>query len=285
MNQQRQVANYPTIRRKLVFIRLRVAVRRCCDVLLLGKSLGARFASIVVLSVVPFAAVLGISFALGIPGAAAIAFALAGFIASLSAGAILTLVGTDEQLATQRAVLLQELPAAKSSWLADLERRKAEREARAAAIARQRELLANERQQQQDRELDRRETHHSTTTSWLDGNGEYNFEVVGESNYQGALERACGARTEKSQDRIVQAILVLNNRNRYDPQAVCVTVGGLTVGYLSREHAKRFRARLQRERIRGREFPCRGNIRGGWDRGNGDRGNFGIWLDVCIYAK
>ena len=114
----------------------------------------------------------------------------------------------------------------------------------------------------------------------IQGPGNYEIEVVGESHYQRALESICGGRTEYSAEKYVQATLVLEDQNPHDSQAVRVDVSEMTVGYLPRDTARSYRRRLREAghpRLTGR---CNAVIRGGWDRGPQDRGHFGVWLDL-----
>lgn len=103
--------------------------------------------------------------------------------------------------------------------------------------------------------------------------------AVGESHYQDALARLCGGRTTDGHFLDVIAILVPEPQNQYDPNAVAVVVGGLHVGYLSRELAARCHEPIARRmQAEGRAVGCRAQIRGGWNRGGGDVGSFGIEL-------
>ena len=106
--------------------------------------------------------------------------------------------------------------------------------------------------------------------------------MVGESYYQRALEAICGGRTATGEDRVVQAVLRLED-HPHDRYAVAVVIAGRKVGHLSRADAKAFRLRVAGEGRVGPEFPCAANIRGGWDRGYRDRGQYGVRLDVCLY--
>ncbi len=114
----------------------------------------------------------------------------------------------------------------------------------------------------------------------LPGPGTYRLPVVGESNYQNHLERICGKRKRDGEDRIIDAILVLEDTNPHDKNAVRIEIRGMTVGYLSRDHAMQYRKKLKRAghpKIKG---TCSANIRGGWDRGGDDKGYYGVWLDI-----
>lgn len=115
----------------------------------------------------------------------------------------------------------------------------------------------------------------------IQGPGKYACPVVGESNYQDALERICGGRSENGADKEVVARLVYEPENPYDDQAVRVDVDGTTVGYLDRDTARSFRVQLAEAAPGVSIAQANAVIRGGWLRGD-DQGHFGIWLDVPI---
>jgi hypothetical protein len=214
------------------------------------------------------------SFAFRVRPSVGVPLALAVFVLASSSGGALVLLGGDAELASRKDDLLKKLPEARKAWHASKVRARAEREAR-----RQKEAA------QRQRAVDRAEDSRESTPRWLNGDDSFRLEVVGESHYQRELERVCGGRTEEGEDRLVSALLFLEDSNPYDPNAVWVVIAREKVGHLSRRDATAFRARLKAENIKGRKFPCRANIRGGWDRCNGDKGNFGVWLDVCLYQR
>ena len=119
-----------------------------------------------------------------------------------------------------------------------------------------------------------------TAPVMLEGNGQFDIDVAGEANYQDNLEAICGGRTPDGEDRIVDATLILDDANPYDPNAVRVDIEGQTVGYLSRDVAPHFREHMAKLGHQATSFQCRANIRGGWDRGGGNIGNYGVWLDL-----
>lgn len=125
--------------------------------------------------------------------------------------------------------------------------------------------------------------------------GGYSVQVVGESHYQEALERACGGRSEQGASCEVTAFLVPEPTNQWDPNAVGVYLdegeGGelVKVGHLSRDTAITYKPigeRLWRDNYWG---AVNATIVGGWERGT-DRGHFGITLDLgsppdCLPAE
>lgn len=114
----------------------------------------------------------------------------------------------------------------------------------------------------------------------LRGNGNFEFEVVGEAQWQSSLEAICGGRSEDGANVSKAALLVKDEGNQFDSNAVAVFVDGHQVGYLPRAIAPGFRIQIDRTNPSQASVGCRSVIRGGWRRDDGDQGNFGIWLDV-----
>ena len=119
---------------------------------------------------------------------------------------------------------------------------------------------------------------HSSPTRSAPPSGSRSFTtaVVGESKYQANLLSLCGERTPGGVEKYLEAQLVLEDSNPYDPNAVRVDISNLTVGYLSREAAPVWR----KSRHAANRFVCHAVVRGGWDRGGKDQGSFGVWLDL-----
>ena len=118
----------------------------------------------------------------------------------------------------------------------------------------------------------------------LDGPGEYLSKIVGESHYQAALESICGGKTPEGHELEVKALLVHDDNNPHDSQAIKVEIQGKTVGYLDRQQARDYRKKLAMAGFKGRTARCDAIIVGGWDRGNGDTGHFGVKLDIGTRA-
>ena len=114
----------------------------------------------------------------------------------------------------------------------------------------------------------------------LDGPGKFEFDIVGESNYQRALKRIAGPKDETSKRPRCTAILILEDDNPHDDKAVRVDIEGQTVGYLDRKMARQYRNQLARQGISARRFQVEAMIVGGWDRGRSDRGHYGVLLDL-----
>lgn len=115
---------------------------------------------------------------------------------------------------------------------------------------------------------------------YITGTGRYDVEVVGESHYQKELRSVAGSGGEESVNFRAYAALTLEDENPHDPNAVRVSIGGLTVGYLSGSDAERFRETFgELAATGGGTVACKAKVRGGWNRGGGDRGKYGVVLD------
>ena len=109
--------------------------------------------------------------------------------------------------------------------------------------------------------------------------GPVNLEVVGESFYQDGLRQAAGVSTGHTR-AVVNAILVAEENNPYDPNAVAVWVQGHQVGHLSRDDAAQMRAGLLALQERtGTWIALPGAIAGG-----GPRDTLGVFLRYDLGA-
>lgn len=116
-------------------------------------------------------------------------------------------------------------------------------------------------------------------------NGGRKVEVVGESHYQPALERAAGGRQREGVHVPVIATLMPEPRNPHDRNTIAIQLNGETVGYLARTMVRSYGPLVRRLLDEGHLGQCNATIVGGWDRGHFDRGSFGIWLGLATPAK
>lgn len=114
----------------------------------------------------------------------------------------------------------------------------------------------------------------------LPGPGAFSVEVVGVSNYQPAIEAAARAREEGARTLTTEAVLVLEDDNPHDANAVKVQIGGRTVGYLNRENARRYRSDLETAGLPRIVARCRARVVGGFARDDGQRATYGVRLDL-----
>ena len=117
----------------------------------------------------------------------------------------------------------------------------------------------------------------------LEGDGDYKFEVVGESYHQDALAKICGGHCEDGHELETTALLVPESDNPHDANAVAVYIDGEKVAHLSRADALDYRRAMASQGFSGLIAHCDAMIVGGWDRvrrGKRDQGSFGVRLDV-----
>lgn len=110
--------------------------------------------------------------------------------------------------------------------------------------------------------------------------GAERLEVVGESHRQDELWRVVGGR-HRPEVRVrmdVQALLLAEDGNPYDPNAVSVWIAGLMVGYLPRDEARKLRpGLLAAQERKGTPIAVEGEIIGGGMRSDGP-GQLGVFL-------
>ncbi|MBX9747828.1 MAG: HIRAN domain-containing protein, partial [Hyphomonadaceae bacterium] len=89
-----------------------------------------------------------------------------------------------------------------------------------------------------------------------------------------------GRLTGRGNTAIVEAVLVLEDDNPHDDQAVAVTIDGALCGYLSRADARRHRADLAAAGASDARVRCKARITGGFATSGGGRAHFGLKLDL-----
>jgi hypothetical protein len=109
--------------------------------------------------------------------------------------------------------------------------------------------------------------------------GKFHVSVVGVTFHQEALQIICGNKREEGVPIYKQAIMIPENDNPEDANAVRIDIGGETVGYLSRRNATVWRGKMISENRSG-EVMCLSKIV--WDRGYIAEGSYGVLLDIDI---
>lgn len=109
--------------------------------------------------------------------------------------------------------------------------------------------------------------------------GDEELEIVGESNYQAELWAIVGGGRGDRIRQPIAAVLVPEPTNDYDANAVSVQIDGHRVGYLRREDAAVYSARIRNMMDHtGSYVALEGVVVGGGSRDQG-RGMLGVWLD------
>lgn len=107
--------------------------------------------------------------------------------------------------------------------------------------------------------------------------GDIRVDVVGESNYQAAIRRACGWQPGTDTHFDCMAELVPEPTNKYDSNAIMVQIDGSCVGYLSRGDAVKFGAAIKAAIQKQGVGCCRAMIAG---RAGGETDNLGVFLHL-----
>ncbi|MDF3606336.1 hypothetical protein PE067_09410 [Paracoccus sp. DMF-8] len=114
----------------------------------------------------------------------------------------------------------------------------------------------------------------------LEGDGSFEFDIVGESHYQDALARIVGGRSDESAEFDCIAAIICEDDNPHDENAVAIYINGQKVGHLARPVAAGYRDMLKKHGWVGWSITADAMIVGGWDRGARGRGDFGVKLDI-----
>ena len=109
--------------------------------------------------------------------------------------------------------------------------------------------------------------------------GERNVDVVEESDYQAALEKLAGGRSQFGAMVEVVALLSREPDHPHDKNAVRVSVGGETVGYIEKWDAKDIQPLMLKLEAAGHPAWVRGTVVGGWADDSGSEA-FRIRLDA-----
>lgn len=114
------------------------------------------------------------------------------------------------------------------------------------------------------------------------GSGTFAVDVVGVARRQGAIIDIVERHGRSGSGRTVtlDALLVLENTNPHDANAVRVEIDGALIGYLSRDNARRYRADLGAAGAEIATVRCKARIVGGFETATGERAHFGVRLDL-----
>jgi hypothetical protein len=108
------------------------------------------------------------------------------------------------------------------------------------------------------------------------------FEVVGEANYQDALDEICGGKCEDGHNLPARAQLIFQEDNPYDPNAIAVLIDRWLVGYVPRDLAAGMRSAILTLNPEERPVTCDALVVGGWMRDEGeDEGHYGVKLSLA----
>ena len=111
-------------------------------------------------------------------------------------------------------------------------------------------------------------------TFTIEGPGDFDVEVVGESHYQEALRGIVKGKGYVREQ--YSARLVCEDRNRHDSSAVRVDIMGRTVGYLPRATAVEYRRVIASKCV----GTATGIVQAVICGGSAEKPSYGVWLDT-----
>ena len=112
------------------------------------------------------------------------------------------------------------------------------------------------------------------------GPGTFAVEVVGVSRRQDVLAAIVDRHGRSGRTVTRDALLILENSNPHDANAVRVEIDNALIGYLSRDNAVRYRADLAAANTPDATIQCKARIVGGFETDSGERASFGVRLDL-----
>jgi hypothetical protein len=112
----------------------------------------------------------------------------------------------------------------------------------------------------------------------LSNGGQYDFELVGESNYQTRIYSMLpDSVTDQAQQRAYFVGKInLEDDNEYDNKAVNFAIDNRVVGYFARDDARKFRKMIVKNNLNQNNLTCRSVVVGGKGK------NYGIWLEINL---
>lgn len=113
----------------------------------------------------------------------------------------------------------------------------------------------------------------------MDGDGSFEFEVVGEGMFQDSLASIAGPKTANGVTHACTAHLIPEPNNPHDCNAVAVYIDEIKIGYLERQAAQGFVSTLKRRRQTNTVAVASALICGGWKRPDSE-GHYGVKLDI-----
>ena len=114
----------------------------------------------------------------------------------------------------------------------------------------------------------------------LHGPGTFAVDVVGVSRRQSVLAAIVDRQSRRGRTVTLDAVLILEDSNPRDANAVRIEIEGELIGYLSRDNARRYRADLAAAGQPRATVRCKARIVGGFETESGERAHFGVRVDL-----
>lgn len=123
--------------------------------------------------------------------------------------------------------------------------------------------------------------HQAVAYYWKPTSHYQRFQLIGEFYYQSAFKKLVGNHGDSGAYLECLAMLIPENTNTFDNQAIRIDIKGMTVGYFNRNDARRFRIRLNTKKLTGQITTCNVIIEGGRLLINGEhRSNYSASLAI-----
>jgi hypothetical protein len=119
----------------------------------------------------------------------------------------------------------------------------------------------------------------------ITGPGAFAVEVVGVSRRQDSLAATVERHGRNGRTVTVDALLIPEDSNPHDANAIRIELDGVLIGYLSRDNARRYRADLAAAGSAGATVRCKARIVGGFETASGERASFGVRLDLPEFSQ
>lgn len=117
-------------------------------------------------------------------------------------------------------------------------------------------------------------------SAYISWGKKYDYEIVGESNYQANLLKIAGDKEEKAKKVECIATIRREHGNIHDPFAVKVKIDDLTVGYLPKSENKKFLKQIKSLKLsEDVVLVVKAQIIGGW-KDRFSEGSFGVRLSL-----
>lgn len=119
----------------------------------------------------------------------------------------------------------------------------------------------------------------------ITGPGAFAVDVVGVSRRQDTLAGIVERHGRNGRTVTIDALLIPEDANPHDANAIRVEIDGALIGYLSRDNARRYRADLGAAGSAGATVRCKARIVGGFETSGGERAHFGVRLDLPEFSE
>jgi len=112
----------------------------------------------------------------------------------------------------------------------------------------------------------------------LSNAGQFEFDLVGESNYQRRIWSLLPDEItiQNAQRAYFIGKINLEDDNEHDKHAVNFSIDGRIVGYFAKDDARKFRKMIKKHDINPKSITCRSVIVGGKEK------SYGVWLEINL---